>query len=80
MIANPRTVADRAANYFGVYDEPRRSVRLGNDACFLVVKRKGRFAVMHYSECSNPRGTYQHLTDKQAANLIDALSWSDNDG
>jgi hypothetical protein len=73
------TVAHRAAEYFGVEQEPRESVKVGPHECVLVFRKRpgGECAFAYYDERElpgRPRGDYLWLTDNQRWALLEALS------
>lgn len=71
-----KTVASRAARYFGVEDEPRTSIKVGPHEVLIVLQRQpaGRCLAYYSEEYGKRKGEYIWLTERQREALVEALA------
>ncbi len=69
------TLSYRAAKYFGLQDEPRESILLGNGMVAIVAQRRGHMALGFYEENGwQGYGSWVVLSERKRAALVRALS------
>jgi hypothetical protein len=72
--ARRNTLSYRAAKYFGVQNEPRTSIPMGDGKCIVVMHRGGRLCLAVYEENGwHGSGIYLNFTDAKYEALHDAI-------